>query len=306
MPIRFACQHCGQKLSVGSQKAGTKANCPRCKQSVRVPGEPVAQEKVTAQSMLVMTGEPEPATFDEPAAPPISFHLNEQSSEQAESPLETSELIFDTGASSSYEQPHEQVVQRTDYNLISLPRYVLYVQAGLLAGVAIVCFTLGALMGSAFFRGEPEVAAVAKPCKISGFVQVTQGVTKKGDEGAVVFVLPQEVQKLDERSPVEGLRPQDSSPEENHRGISILRGIGGAFAKTDKTGKYELQVPRQGKYFVLVVSHAKQGKAEDIDSQHLRKIARFFENATELIGEQKYQFSEAQFVADRKFDVSFE
>jgi len=304
MPIRFVCQHCGQKLSVGSQKAGTKANCPRCKESVRVPGEPVKPERVTAQSMLVMAGEPEPQTFDEPAAPPISIGFNEPAS----SPLETSELIFDTGPAPYEEKPlgDDHVVHRTDYNLISLPRYVLYVQAGLLAGVAIICFTLGALMGSAFFRGQPDGPVVAKPCKISGFVQVTQGVTKKGDEGAVVFVLPQEVQKLNERSPVEGLRPQDSSPEENHRGISILREIGGAFAKTDKTGKYELQVPRQGKYFVLVVSHAKKGKAGEVDALDLRKIARFFENATELVGEQKYQFSEARFVADRKFDVSFE
>ncbi|QDU26295.1 hypothetical protein ETAA8_13730 [Anatilimnocola aggregata] len=303
MPIRFACQHCDQKLSVGSQKAGTKANCPRCKEAVRVPGVAARQERVTAQSMLVMAGKPEP--LDEPIAPPLVGGQNEPS----ESPLETSELVFDTGPSTSYEEKagHEsQVAERTDYNLVSFPRYVLYAQAGLVAGVAIVCFTLGALMGSAFFRGQPDVPIVAKPCTISGFVEVTQGVVKKGDEGAVVVVLPFDVQKLDERSPVEGLRPKDAPPDETHRGLSILRTIGGAYAKADRTGKYEVRVPRQGKYFVLVISRAKAGKAGEVDSLDLRKIARFFENATELIGGQKYQFSEERLLADRKFDVSFE
>ena len=58
MPIRFNCKHCGQKLSVGSQRAGTKANCPRCKEIVRVPGEVVKPSRAAlAASMLVISGE---------------------------------------------------------------------------------------------------------------------------------------------------------------------------------------------------------------------------------------------------------
>src|SRR5687768_9901740 len=37
MPIRFACPHCQQKLSVSSRKAGTTADCPRCKRSIAIP-----------------------------------------------------------------------------------------------------------------------------------------------------------------------------------------------------------------------------------------------------------------------------
>src|SRR5687767_13933737 len=54
MPIRFVCNHCGQKLSVGSHKAGQKANCPRCKESVRVPGDTNKPKAALAASMLVI------------------------------------------------------------------------------------------------------------------------------------------------------------------------------------------------------------------------------------------------------------
>ncbi len=298
MPIRFACNHCGQKLSVGSQKAGTKANCPRCKESVRVPGEAIRSKRDLAASMLVMAGEPaEEAPPEEPSAPPIATDV--------ESPLETSELIFDTTPIAGVEsKPGDgSAPGRTDYNLVSFPRYVLYAQAGLLAGVALVCFILGTFMGAALTPREREAI---QPCIISGVVQVTEGLVQKGDEGAVVIVLPQDRVKIDERSPVEGLRPRDSLPDETNRGLSILRSIGGNFAKADKQGKYEVRVPRQGKYFVLVISRAKSGTIAEVDALDLRRIARFFESASELIGTQKYQFSEERFAANRKFDVSFE
>lgn len=40
MPIRFACEHCGQRLNVGEERAGARARCPKCGQPIRVPGGP--------------------------------------------------------------------------------------------------------------------------------------------------------------------------------------------------------------------------------------------------------------------------
>ena len=306
MPIRFVCEHCGQKLSVGSHKAGQKANCPRCKESVRVPGEATKPSKALVSSMLVMTDEHESAApgtiVEEPAAPPIAGEI--------ESPIESSELVFDTSppVKSSTEDTYDPgVVKKTDYNLVSFPRHVLYVQAGVIAGVAIICFTLGALMGSAFFGGSGGPVA-AKPCTISGVVKVTEGAVVKGDEGAVVIALPHNVEEVDERSPVEGFRPRDSAPQETDRGLLLLRDHGGNFAKADKQGKYQLRVPRPGKYLLLVISRAKTGAAGEVDAQDLRRIATFFLNANDLIGTQKCKvFSAERFSADReKFDVSFE
>ena len=74
----------------------------------------------------------------------------------------------------------------------------------------------------------------------------------------------------------------------------------------ERTPWRAVRVPRQGKYFVLVISRSKEGAVAEVDALDLRRIARFFESATELIGSQKYQFSEERFAADRKFDVSFE
>jgi phage FluMu protein Com len=311
MPIRFVCKHCGQKLSVGSSRAGTKANCPRCKELVRVPGEAVKPTKAAlAQSMLVMSGEGaavetashqppshELGAHEEPAAPPIAG--------EAEPAIETSELVFDTSPSiSAGGQPASEVVQQTDYSLVTFPRYVLYAQAGLLAGVAVICFTLGLAMGGAFFAGSSGPVA-AKPCTITGFVQISQGVVKKGDEGAVVFVLPQDSKNITERAPVAGLRPRDTEPEGNHRGLAILREMGAGHARADKDGKFKVTVPKQGKYFVLVISRSKTGDGADVGSSK-QKIARFFENANDLIGTQKFQFSAETLSNDRKYDVSFE
>lgn len=305
MPIRFTCEHCGQKLSVGSQKAGTKANCPRCKESVRVPGLSMTTERVAAQSMLVVAGEPANDVDDEPAAPPVEMQFFSYSDQ----PVETSELVFDTTSPRVRTEHSDKPItppSAVDYELVSIPRRVIYLQAGLLVAVAVVCFTLGALMGGAVLRGVPDEQLASKPCVISGFVQVIDGVMKKGDAGAVVIVLPQDRQEIDERAAADGLRPRDSLPPETHRGLGILRTNGAGFAKADANGKYQVSVPRQGKYFLLVISRAKIGGEGEIDSLDLRKIARFFENANELIGQQKYRFSEERFVADRKLDVSFE
>lgn len=311
MPIRFNCKHCGQKLSVGSQRAGTKANCPRCKEIVRVPGEVVKPGKASlAASMLVMSGEGAAVETappsDEPTGPPIASehyptdHVAENAADGYDAPLETSELVFDTAPSIVTGAESPNIVQQTDYNLVSFPRYVLYAQAALLAVVAIICFTLGALMGRAFLRA-PDGVAVG-PCSVSGIVKVTDGLTVKADEGAVVFILPQDVRNITERAPVAGFRPRDSAPEGTHRGLAILREMGAGQARTDKEGKYKITVPKPGKYYVLVISRSKTG-AMDVGKQ---QIARFFENANDLLGTQKYFFSAETLADGQKYDVSFE
>jgi phage FluMu protein Com len=37
MPIKFACEHCGARLSVSSRKAGAQAKCPKCQQVLQIP-----------------------------------------------------------------------------------------------------------------------------------------------------------------------------------------------------------------------------------------------------------------------------
>jgi hypothetical protein len=37
MPIAFACEHCGQKLTVSTSRAGQRGKCPKCRQPIVVP-----------------------------------------------------------------------------------------------------------------------------------------------------------------------------------------------------------------------------------------------------------------------------
>jgi phage FluMu protein Com len=304
MPIRFNCQHCGQKLSVGSQRAGTKANCPRCKEIVRVPGDPPKEKPVSkatlAASMLVMSGEGTAVETAESKPAPEQVELGGSFAAEYPAQVESSELVFDTTPSTG---PAENVIQQIDYDLVSFPRYVLYAQAGLLATVAIICFTLGALMGGAFL--STQSSAAAGPVTVTGTVKVSEGVTTKADEGAVVFFLPHDTKNITERAPVAGLRPRDSAPEGNHRGLFILKDMGAGYARTDKEGRYKITVPKRGKYFMLVISRGKVGNGADIGASK-QKIARFFENANDLLTTQKYQFSVETLADGRRFDVSFE
>ena len=37
MSVKFACHHCGQRLSVSDEKVGQKAKCPKCRGPIAVP-----------------------------------------------------------------------------------------------------------------------------------------------------------------------------------------------------------------------------------------------------------------------------
>ncbi|WP_254512946.1 hypothetical protein [Anatilimnocola floriformis] len=326
MPIRFVCHHCGQKLTVGRRRGGSKADCPRCHQTIRVPDDPTPGAATMTASVIVMEGQAQaieqPAPYDpalaiggdedfaiEPAD--FGFEIGVEDSGLSNA-ISSEARPHDTGLSdpglghsitASQIDTHPHVPQHDNPDLITLPRRVLYVQAGLLAAVAIVCFTLGALMGSAFLRGTD--VAQAGPCKISGVVNVAEGKTTQPEEGAAVFILPEDSRNIDEQVPVDGLRPSDAAPAENHRGLLILQQMGGGYARTDKDGNYSITVPRPGKYYVLVISRSKTLKGTDLSGKK-EQIARYFESVNKLLEKQLYHFTGETLVDGRKVDVSFE
>ena len=76
---------------------------------------------------------------------------------------------------------------------------------------------------------------------------------KRGDEGAVVIVLP--AGKLpDKRLPIAGLRPGDPPPAAGDATSAALAKFGGAAARADASGDFTLSVPAAGSYRILVLS----------------------------------------------------
>jgi hypothetical protein len=306
MPIRFACPNCKQKLSVSSRKAGTKADCPRCKQSITIPTPPAPAPAAAAKEEEDL--EPSSAAADE-APPPEPAPLQDSppiADEHEPYPTfggyEETVVVYD-----SPEEPARAAPSASDQqDLVTVPRYVLYVQGGLLAVLALASFTIGLLVGGAF-GGGPEGPREPQACTITGTVNYVAGGRNLPDMGAVVVVVPQNELRPDEKAPIDGLRPEDPTPDETHRGIAILREFGGGYAKTDDKGRYEIRVPDRGRYHVLVISHERQARtADNIGTADILKLGPFFDNAADLLGRHRYQLTMEIVRGDKQHNVYFE
>jgi hypothetical protein len=249
--------------------------------------------------------EPAPSATDEPqfAGEPAAAATTEDAT-FAPDPLgyEEMELVYDTTEPS---RPASTGAEHAD--LIAVPRYVLYLQGGLIGLVALLAFAIGMLTGGAILTQPPQVPAGPQACLITGSVTYSSGVRNLPDEGAVIAVLPQSQARLEEKAPVQGLRPGDPTPDEAHSGISILREAGGAYARADANGRFELRLPDGGRYLVLVISNQKQLRSlDEIKTADILKIGPYFSNAADLVGNRRYQLTMEQVRGDRTIDVAFE
>ena len=210
------------------------------------------------------------------------------------------EIVYEPTAEPTLPVPPPKQVE-----LIALPRFVLYLQGGLIAAVAIWSFVLGTLFGGTLFNRSTK-PALPQACSIDGSVTFAAGSRHLPDAGAVVIVLPLGKPRLDERAPVLGLRPGDPPPENSHRGLAILRQLGGGYTRADANGRFNLQVPSRGRYLVLVISHDKRARfADEVQTADILRIGRFFSDAAGLIGDRRYQLTEESIEGDRQLTVLF-
>ncbi len=210
-------------------------------------------------------------------------------------------MVYDTADDAGDATPADEPP-----DLIAVPRWILYLQGGLLAVVALASFAIGLLAGSTFSGGD---AGPREPqaCVIEGTINYAAGNRNLADEGAVVAVIPQNRQKPDEKAPAIGLRPADTTPGEHNRGVAILRELGGAYSRTDQRGRFEVRVPDRGKYLVLVISRSRQmASLDEISTADLLKLGPYFDNAADLLGKQRYQLTQEVVRGDRRLNVVFE
>ena len=210
------------------------------------------------------------------------------------------ELVYDTP---EFSPDGDAAADEPD--LIAVPRWVLYLQGGLLAVVALASFAIGVLAGSTF-TGSSAGPREPRACLIEGTIHYASGNRQLADEGAVVAVIPQNQQRPDEKAPAIGLRPQDATPGESSRGVAILRELGGGYARADERGRFQVRVPDRGKYLVLVISRSRQLRSlDEISTQDLLALGAYFDNAADLVGRQKYQLSQEIVRGDRRLSVLF-
>jgi hypothetical protein len=133
MPVRFLCPACHQLLSIATRKIGNEVDCPKCRSTIIVP-------------------DPHDPSANEPSNP-----FEQASLEQALStisggekpPLKTAPPTDSSSATPLFQERAKNSPNSAgDDSLVVISRRMIYLQAALLAIVAIVAFICGYLIGN--------------------------------------------------------------------------------------------------------------------------------------------------------------
>lgn len=195
-------------------------------------------------------------------------------------------------------------------DMILFPRRMLYVQAILYPAVAVVALVAGYFIGrggatDAARSGQKAAAGDRVP--VEGKVVYDPGTgIPVGDEGAVVIVLPSGKVPTS-RLLAEAIRPSDSPLPESHRTLSMIRDLGGGYARADASGQFSFFLPDRGKYRVLVVSrHATRPRAAKVGETDQTEMGKYFEQPSQLLRDCKYRWtSETIDLGMKPVDVDF-
>jgi hypothetical protein len=298
MPIRFRCQHCRQRLSVRSKKAGAVVLCPACKNKVVVPippkpGEtpPPSEPALAAQP----SAEAEQASLsmaaDDAAPEYVSPEVDESGVAFPEFNVYDYETEFIYEAGEEDEGPREAV----DFDRVAVPRWVLYAQGVLLGVVALVGFAFGVIMGSAAPRLN-EAARQTGPLTISGSVAYNAGDNlPTPDSGAAVLLVPEDA-RPEQKAAVNSFLPGGALVDASDPAVLALREIGGDFTRADARGEFRLVAPQPGPYFLLIISaHLDRPASERPAPQDLAELGRYIESAPELLGQKRYRWARRRF-----------
>lgn len=315
MPIRFACTACGQKLSISTRQAGNQVTCPRCQKATVVPkvaSPPAEIAAAPSPAPVEPTASPQEATPSQPAplapeitAPPI---VQEGSWEPVTGDDDMPAfLLYDnqdvsTSSKLAVGGPPANLLNRS----ITIPRYVVYAQGALLAVVGIVSLCLGILIGGTLFHAPTTNAVAEGPVTVQGTITYAQNNRRVADEGALIAVLP-DIKDPGTRVKPQGLNPgQPVQAEAVRKATEQIQNMGGGLAYADAKGNYQLKLPAGGKFFILVIS-AHQGRSEgQVQVDDIRRIGRFFEGATEVLGTSRHKFSPQTLRADTRLNEAFD
>ena len=173
---------------------------------------------------------------------------------------------------------------------VEMTRTALYTIGGLIVGVAVLAFLLGWSFGSEM--GTQRQSVNSSPRTVSGQIHyATKQGRKASDSEAVVIAWPTS-RKPDEKLDVAGLRPNVAPAKVPKSTVHAIRSLGGDFARTDRNGVYELELPAAGEYYLLVISnHVSRPAGQQPTTVEVIEIGQFVTKATELLSVNDYVWS---------------
>jgi hypothetical protein len=133
MPVRFLCPACHQLLSIASRKVGSEVDCPKCRSTIIVP-DPHDEQA------------PEPSNPFEHAG--LEAALSAISASEKPAPKTAPPTDSLPAMPLLHQPPTNPAKTSDDDSFVVISRRVLYLQATLLALVAIVAFVCGYFIGS--------------------------------------------------------------------------------------------------------------------------------------------------------------
>ena len=220
-----------------------------------------------------------PAVGPPPAPPPIP-------------PIEAFESRLQTALPAPSRGAATRRAGREDGTVLLITRKAVYAQAALMAGMVLLAFVAGYLVGHsgrAASKTAGEPAGGGEPVALEGYVlySLTPGESMP-DAGATVIALPAG-KKAERKIVARGLRPGDEDDLSAAPAAEALRSLGAAVARTDNSGQFQLVVPRPGDYSLVIVSHrANRPEGQTIAMSDHDELSHVFASPNELIGQKRY------------------
>jgi phage FluMu protein Com len=285
MPIRFRCEHCRQRLTVSERKAGTQAHCPKCQNEITIPDA---------------VGEADPAVVGPPSQDPTDFGSIGDGADGDDKEVFTlfeDEWVFDDG----------EPVGQFDASKVAISRNVLFMQGVLIVAVGVVALILGIMIGQ---LTAPQTSdAGPNPCSINGVITLARaGRDPFPDIGCVVLALPVEQRpNRNNKISIDSIRPGRTKPSRNDPSVAAILRLGGNYAVADANGRYQLQLPDRGKYFLLFVSgNADRAAGDDLDKRDLMQMGNYFLYANDLLGDHQYDWRQKTIRRNEQLNYEFE
>ena len=120
----------------------------------------------------------------------------------------------------------------------------------------------------------------------------------------MVIAVPRDY-KPDARERLE-LEKINSATDDRDPSVDMVRRIGGDFAITDRLGRFKLELPDQGRYFVLVLSgNSQRPMQEDFNRLHLSEMGAYFGPAQRLVGDRRFQWRTEMVTENQQLNILF-
>ncbi len=165
---------------------------------------------------------------------------------------------------------------------VTLPRWTVHFQALLLGVVATTFFLFGMLVGSLSSGGpsrNDQTIEIAFDCRVSGKLVANTNGGENPAVGGIAFALPRD---RFPQSPLlsAGVTPKDFQPLDNQT-IAAIHDLGGAVARVDDSGRFDLIVDGGRGYFLFGVADT-VGAGQPVSESEMKLLKRFFQPANRL------------------------